>query len=133
MNVISRAAEAGTPEKSAYAAAKAGMWAVSRAAAAELDGTGVLVNMLFPGLTNSSIWGRDMPGMQDPDQVYPFVRDLALLPKDGPSGTVFYRGRPYQMFGDNVALLEADRAEVAQRGNASGLRSIGQSELSEPT
>lgn len=115
INVVSRSAEAGAPKMGAYGAAKAAMWAASRSAAAELEGSGVLVNMLFPGMTNSAIWGKDMPGMQHPDEVYPHVRYVATLPPDGPNGTVFYKSQPYQMFGDNSALLEADRAEVAKR------------------
>ena len=120
INVISRAAEAGAPANAAYGSAKAAMWAASRSAAAELEGTGVRVNMLFPGMTNSSIWGKDMPGMQHPDEVYPHVRYVATLPDDGPTGTVFYKSQPYQMFGDNSALLEADRAEVASRASQAG-------------
>ncbi len=116
VNVISRAAESPAGNNSAYGAAKAGIWVVSRSAAAETAGSGVLVNMLFPGMTNTAIWGRDMPGMQDPADVYPSARVVATLPADGPTGTVFYRGEPYTMFDPaNAERLKAERAEVGWR------------------
>lgn len=98
INVVSRAAEGRTAKTSAYAAAKAGIVAASRVAASEVADADILVNMLFPGPTNTAIWGADMPGMQSPDVVYPAARMLATLPKDGPTGEVFYRGEPYLMF-----------------------------------
>lgn len=98
INVVSRAAEGRTANTSAYASAKAGIFAASRVAASEVADADILVNMLFPGPTNTAIWGRDMPGMQSPDVVYPVARMLATLPTGGPSGEVFYRGEPYQMF-----------------------------------
>ena len=116
VNVISRAAESPAGNNSAYGAAKAAIWVASRSAAAETAGSGILVNMLFPGMTNTSIWGRDMPGMQDPADVYPSARVVATLPDDGPTATVFYRGEPYTMFdAANVELLTADRADVRRR------------------
>ncbi len=72
--------------------------------------------MLFPGMTNTSIWGRDMPGMQDPADVYPSARVVATLPDDGPTATVFYRGEPYTMFDEaNAELMKADRSAVGWR------------------
>ena len=116
VNVISRAAESPAGNNSAYGAAKAAMWAASRSAAAETAGSGILVNMLFPGMTNTSIWGRDMPGMQDPADVYPSARMVATLPDDGPTATVFYRGEPYTMFdAANTELMKADRADAGLR------------------
>ena len=120
VNVISRAAENPAANNSAYGAAKAGMWVASRSAAAETAGSGILVNMLFPGMTNTAIWGRDMPGMQAPADVYPSARVVATLPDDGPSGAVFYRGEPYTMFDPaNAELLDADLAGV-RRGREAG-------------
>jgi NAD(P)-dependent dehydrogenase (short-subunit alcohol dehydrogenase family) len=119
INVISRAAEGGAPNNSAYGAAKAAMWAASRSAAAEVRDGGILVNMLFPGMTNTAIWGRDMPGMQDPSAAYPTARMLAALPADGPTGEVFYREQPYRMFDPaNAELLARDREEIRQRARA---------------
>jgi len=98
INLVSRAAEARAPNTSAYAAAKAGIFAASRIAATEVADADILVNMLFPGMTNTGIWGRDMPGMQRPESVYPAARMLATLPTGGPTGEVFYRDERYPMF-----------------------------------
>lgn len=115
INLVSRAAEAASPNTSAYAAAKAGIFAASRAAAAEVADTDILVNMLFPGVTNTGIWGQDMPAMQAPEVVYPAARMLATLPAGGPSGTVFYRDQPYQMFDSGNADLLRKELEAMQR------------------
>lgn len=117
VNVISRAAESPAGNNAAYGAAKAAIWVASRSAAAETAGSGILVNMLFPGMTNTSIWGRDMPGMQDPADVYPSARSVATLPDDGPTATVFYRGEPYTMFDEaaNAELLTAELADIRRR------------------
>ena len=48
INTISRNAEYDVIGTSAYAAAKAAMWAASRVTAAELHGTNILINMLIP-------------------------------------------------------------------------------------
>lgn len=115
VNVISRAAESEAPNNSAYGASKAGIWVASRSAAAETKGSGILVNMLFPGMTNTAIWGRDMRGMQEPSAVYPSAKVVATLPDDGPTGTVFYRGEPYTMFDpENALRMQVDRTEVRQ-------------------
>jgi hypothetical protein len=67
-------------------------------------------------MTNTAIWGRPMPGMQDPADVYPSARTVATLPDDGPSGTVFYRGEPYTMFDPvNAERVSAERAEMRRR------------------
>jgi len=58
VNTISRDAESSRPRLSAYAAAKAGMWSLSRAAALEVADTDILVNMLFPGPTATGIFRR---------------------------------------------------------------------------
>lgn len=121
VNVVSRAAEGRAPGNAAYGAAKAAMFTASRSVANEVSDDDILVNMLFPGMTNTSIWGVDMPGMQDPEDVYPTARMLATLPAGGPSGECFYRGEPYRMFGDNDELMAADRAEIKERLAAKGL------------
>ncbi len=118
INVVSRAAEGRGPLNSAYGAAKAGMFTASRSAAAETADTDILVNMLFPGMTNTAIWGRDMPGMQAPEVVYPTAKMLATFPAGGPTGTVFYREQPYEMFSsDNDELMARDRDEVRRRAS----------------
>ena len=96
--VLSRGAEGNTPGNAAYAAAKSGMWALMRTAAAELRDYGVLVNGLIPGMTNTKIWGEPRPELQPPEAVYPAVRQLATLQPTGPSGRVFYLGKEYPMF-----------------------------------
>lgn len=121
INVVSRAAEIPQAGNSAYSAAKTAMFAASRCAAQEVVDDDILINTLFPGMTNTSIWGRDMPGMQDPDAVYPTARMLATLPSGGPTGKCFYREETYEMFGDNRARMEADRAEIRQRLKDKGL------------
>lgn len=121
INVVSRAAEGRQPGNSAYAAAKAAMYAATRNVALEVGDDDILINSLFPGMTNTSIWGVDMPGMQDPEDVYPTARMLATLPEGGPNGLCFYRCKPYEMFGDNTELMMADQAEVKQRLKDKGL------------
>lgn len=96
--MLSRGAEGDEPGNSAYAAAKAALWALMRTAAAELKGHGVLVNGIIPGMTNTAIWGRPRPELQPPEAVYPAVRELATLELSGPSGRVFYRSAEYPMF-----------------------------------
>ena len=98
INTISRNAEIDAPGTSAYAAAKAAMWAASRVTAKELADVDILVNMLIPGPTRTAIWGRDMPQLQEPSVTYPTARMLAGLPVGGPSGKVFWNEAEYPMF-----------------------------------
>lgn len=97
VNTLSRAAEISAPGSGAYSAAKAGMWAATRAAAAETADADILVNGLIPGPTNTAIWGRDMPRLQPPEVVYPTARMLATLPAGGPTGQVFWNEKPYPL------------------------------------
>jgi 3-oxoacyl-[acyl-carrier protein] reductase len=98
INTVSRAAEIPGPGNSAYSAAKAAMWSVSRAAARELRDVDIKVNMLIPGPTNTSIWGRDRPDLQGPAVTWPTALMLATLAKDGPSGKVFWNEAEYHLF-----------------------------------
>lgn len=98
VNTISRNAEYDAIGTSAYAAAKAAMWAASRVAAAELKDTNILINMLIPGPTRTAIWGKDMAHFQDPSATYPTAKMLASLKKDGPSGKVFWNETEYPLF-----------------------------------
>ncbi len=109
INTISRNAEVAVPRTSAYAAAKAAMWAASRVTAREVADADILVNMLIPGPTRTAIWGRDRPEMQSPEVTYPTARLLATLPAGGPSGKVFWNEREYPMFSAGNA--------IAQRGS----------------
>lgn len=101
--MLSRGAEGAASGNAAYAAAKAGLWALMRTAAAELKEHGVLVNGVIPGMTNTGIWGRPRPELQSPEAVYPAVRELALLEPGGLSGRVFYRSAEYPMFQRSLA------------------------------
>ena len=98
INTISRAAEFAAPLHSAYAAAKAGIWAASRSAAKEVEDANILINMLIPGPTNTAIWRRDMPSLQKPEVTFPTAKMLATLPDDGPRATVFWDEKPYALF-----------------------------------
>lgn len=98
VNTISRAAESGGPNNSAYAASKAAIWAATRSAAAEVRDADILINMLIPGPTNTAIWGRDMPGLQPPEASFPTARMLATFPAGGPSGKVFWNEKEYALF-----------------------------------
>ena len=98
VNVLSRAAEVAAPDGVAYSAAKAALFAVTRAAAKEVAGDGILVNGLIPGPTNTAIWGVDRPDLQAADVVYPHARFLFELPDDGPTGRVFWNSEPYRLF-----------------------------------
>ena len=121
INIVSRAAEMPQPGNTAYGAAKAAMYAATRSAALEVGDADILINAQFPGMTNTAIWGTDMPGMQDPEAAYPTARMLATLPPGGPTGQCFYREQPYEMFGDNLEQLAADREEIRQRLQDKGL------------
>ena len=103
INTLSRAGEFHGPRSSAYAAAKAGQWALTRSAAAELKGTGVLVNGIIPGMTNSAIWGRDRPELQQPEAVFEHAEWMASFQGDGPTGKVFWNSKPYR-FADPANL-----------------------------
>ena len=98
VNTISRNAEYDAIGTSAYSAAKAGMWAASRVAAAELKDTNILVNMLIPGPTRTAIWGKDMPQFQEPTASYPTAKMLASLADNGPSGKVYWNETEYPLF-----------------------------------
>jgi 3-hydroxybutyrate dehydrogenase len=110
INTVSRNAEVATPTTSAYAAAKAAMWATSRVTAAEVQDADILVNMLIPGPTNTAIWGRDLPQLQAPEVTYPTARMLASLPAGGPSGQVFWNEKVYPLFDPNNAIHSTENA-----------------------
>lgn len=105
VNTVSRNAEVDVARTSAYAAAKAAMWAASRVTAREVSDADILVNMLIPGPTRTAIWGRDRPEMQSPDVTYPTARLLATLPAGGPNGKVFWNEREYPMFKPENAIV----------------------------
>ena len=96
INTLSRGAEASTPGWAAYGAAKAGLFALTRIAAAEMAGLDVLVNGMIPGPTHTGM--NKGPGLQEPEAVLPGAIWLASLPAGGPSGKVFWDRREYRLF-----------------------------------
>ncbi len=79
---------AGTP---AYATSKAALNALTRVLAAELEGSGVLVNAICPGWVATNMGGaRGRPVAEGAASVLWAVD----LPDDGPSGGFFRDGRP---------------------------------------
>jgi NAD(P)-dependent dehydrogenase (short-subunit alcohol dehydrogenase family) len=98
INTVSRGAEVCGAKSGAYSAAKAAMWSATRGAAAETRDSGILINMLIPGPTNTAIWKRAMPQLQSPEVTYPTARFLATLPDDEPDGRVFWNEKEYQLF-----------------------------------
>jgi len=107
INTISRNAETNVPTTSAYSAAKAGIWAVSRVTSNEVSDSDILINMLIPGPTNTAIWGREMKHLQSPEETFPTARMLATLPRGGPTGKVFWGEKEYPMFDTNNDILKS--------------------------
>ena len=106
INTISRNAETDVEGTSAYAAAKAGIWSATRVAAKENAEHDILINMIIPGPTNTSIWGKDMPHLQKPEATFPTAKLLASLQRGGPSGKVYWDEKEYPMFNQNNSILE---------------------------
>ncbi|MBI1338791.1 SDR family NAD(P)-dependent oxidoreductase [bacterium] len=96
INTLSRGAEAKRAGWGSYAAAKAGMFALTRVAADEGRDAGILVNGMIPGPTRTGM--NRAPDLQPPEAVYPGCFWLATLPDDGPTGKVFWNRREYRLF-----------------------------------
>lgn len=76
------------PNSSAYSASKGAVHAFTKALAAEIDGNrypDVLVNELIPGMVKT----RMSEIGEEPIEVYPHVRFVASLPRNGPTGKTF--------------------------------------------
>jgi hypothetical protein len=85
-----------TPEwiRRGYAADQGFDLGVTRAAA-EVVAVGNLINALIPGDTRTAM---NPTAKQEPEAVYPYLRELVTLPACGPSGKVFRYGAEYPLF-----------------------------------
>tara|TARA_B100000614_G_scaffold258676_1_gene281500 strand:+ start:329 stop:1039 length:711 start_codon:yes stop_codon:yes gene_type:complete len=106
INTISRNAETNVEGTSAYSAAKAAIWSATRVAANENSSYNILINMIIPGPTNTSIWGKEMPHLQSPEDTYPTAKLLACLKEGGPTGKVYWNEREYPMFNSENEILK---------------------------
>ena len=76
-----------------YGISKAAVNALTSKLAAELDGTGVLVNSVDPGLTATAPGMEEMGARPIPEGATSVVW-AATIPDDGPSGGFFRDGEP---------------------------------------
>jgi NAD(P)-dependent dehydrogenase (short-subunit alcohol dehydrogenase family) len=76
-----------------YGISKAAVNALTSKLAAELDGTGILVNSVDPGITATAPGMEEMGARPIPDGAASVVW-AATLPDDGPSGDFFRDGEP---------------------------------------
>ncbi len=95
INLVSRNAEFTPAGLVGYNTSKAALWALTRTAARETEGTDILVNALIPGPTLTDMNPR---GTQTPDAVYPTAKMLATLDAGGPSGKCFWDEEEYRMY-----------------------------------
>jgi NAD(P)-dependent dehydrogenase (short-subunit alcohol dehydrogenase family) len=103
VNVSSGAGSHGDPQfgltanrgaTASYGISKAAINALTAKLAAELEGTGLLVNAVDPGLTATAP-GMEAMGAQPIPEGARSVVWAALLPDDGPSGGFFRHGQPH--------------------------------------
>jgi NAD(P)-dependent dehydrogenase (short-subunit alcohol dehydrogenase family) len=81
------------PTAASYAVSKAALNALNSKLAAELDGSGVLVNAVDPGLTATAP-GMEAMGARPVHEGAASVVWAATLPDDGPTGGFFRDGKP---------------------------------------
>jgi NAD(P)-dependent dehydrogenase (short-subunit alcohol dehydrogenase family) len=75
----------------AYSVSKAALNALSRVIAADLHGTGILVNSVDPGWVATDMGGHGGRPVEDGAKGIVWA---ATLPDNGPSGGFFYDGAP---------------------------------------
>jgi NAD(P)-dependent dehydrogenase (short-subunit alcohol dehydrogenase family) len=80
---------AGSP---AYRVSKAALNALTITLAAELSGTGILVNSMSPGWVRTDMGGPDAP--RSPEEAADTAVWLSLLPSSGPTGQFFRDRKP---------------------------------------
>jgi len=98
INITTRLAANPKPLMSAYSSSKAGAHILTSCIASEIAQQGhfnILINDLVPGPTGKN--------GQNPLLVVPFLRELILLPANGPTGKTYFRGRIYDLFGTPMA------------------------------
>jgi NAD(P)-dependent dehydrogenase (short-subunit alcohol dehydrogenase family) len=86
-------AHAVTAESPAYRISKVSLNMLTRVLAAELHGTGILVNAVSPGYTKTDMSPRATRPVEDGADTPVW---LATLPDDGPTGGFFYERQPLE-------------------------------------
>lgn len=90
INLASFAWKNPLPESSAYSISKGAVHHLTKALASEIDRNqypNILVNEVSPGIVKTRMSDNGI----DPQEVYPQVRFVANLPKNGPTGELFIK------------------------------------------